>query len=189
MQWIGRLVNCTYWQIPCILLFTHSHSLTPKKYPLQCIFPILKAALKISQCTYFVMWPEWQHELSSLTSNACDPGHCPNGDRKVLRGLVEWGWKVRITGQALKMNRFYGNTQRSIMGTRPLMKPQLFALNLEENDLIITPIIKWCGLFDFRLLCCMHNMCRFVWERQMWFYRWTYAFSMHFNTSNIGGMW
>lgn len=49
-------------------------------------------------------------------------------------------------GQAPKMTCFPGNTQGGIMELLPRLRPELIVGDLEENDLIITPIMKWCGL-------------------------------------------
>lgn len=49
-------------------------------------------------------------------------------------------------GQAPKMTRFPGNTQGGIMELLPRFRPELIVRDLEENYLIIIPIMKWCGL-------------------------------------------
>jgi len=38
-------------------------------------------------------------------------------------------------------------THREALWLAHPLKSQLFAENLEENDLIITPIMNWCGLW------------------------------------------
>lgn len=45
--------------------------------------------------------------------------HCSDGDRKVLRGLEERGWKVGITGQVPGTICFPSNTQRGIIEVVP----------------------------------------------------------------------
>lgn len=79
-------------------------------------------------------------------------------------------------------------THREALWLAHPLKPQLFAENLEENYLIITPIMNWCGLSTSDSSCA-YITSRFVREQQMCDVIDEHAFSMCFNTSNISGMW
>lgn len=79
-------------------------------------------------------------------------------------------------------------THREALWLAHPLKPQPFAENLEENDLIITPIMNWCGL-SISDSSCAYITNRFVREQQISDFIGERAFSMCFNTSNMSGMW